>query len=213
MADEQNDKQRNVAILIFDDVEVLDFAGPFEVFNVTGKVITPAPFKVFTVGVEAFPIEARGKLSVNPHFSIEDMPPADIVLIPGGIGTRMLLQNSEVIAWLKAQYESAEWLLSVCTGALVLAKSGLLDGKQATTHHTAFDELRGLAPNCTLLKDRRYVQSGKVITSGGISAGIDMSLYVVEKLLGQEKLQLTLDEMEYTWSPEPQPTAQFFQAE
>lgn len=213
MADEQNDKQRNVAILIFDDVEVLDFAGPFEVFNVTSEVVDPAPFKVYTVGLETFPIEARGKLSVNPHYSIESMPPADILLIPGGLGTRPLLNNTELIAWVKSQSESVEWLLSVCTGALILAKAGLLDGKQATTHHTAFDELRQIAPKCNLLKERRYVEAGKIITSGGISAGIDMALYVVNKLIGGEKLQLTLNEMEYKWVADTNPTTAFFQAE
>lgn len=195
-------KQRHVAILIFDDVEVLDFTGPFEVFNVTGEVIDPAPFNVYTVAETSEPIKARGKLSINPHYSFDNCPLSDILLIPGGQGTRRLLNNADLLEWIKMQAESVEFLLSVCTGSLLLGKAGLLDGLEATTHHTAFDLLREVAPNTTIHEDRRYVDNGKIITSGGISAGIDMSLYVVANLLGEEKLQVTLDEMEYAWTPE-----------
>jgi transcriptional regulator GlxA family with amidase domain len=195
-------KQRQVAILIFDDVEVLDFAGPFEVFNVTGEVIDPAPFHVYTIAEKPDSIRTRGKLSINPHYTLDNCPAPDILLIPGGLGTRPLLNNADLIAWIKTQAGRVEYLLSVCTGSLLLGKAGLLDGLAATTHHTAFDLLRELAPNTIVHEDRRYVDNGKIITSGGISAGIDMSLYVVAHLLGEEKLQATLDEMEYTWSPE-----------
>ena len=195
-------KKRKVAIFLFDDVEVLDFAGPFEVFNVTSEVVDPAPFEVFTVSEDRKPIQARGNLLVIPSFSMQDCPRMDILIIPGGWGTRPLIDNQAVIDWLQLQAQHVEFLLSVCTGSLVLARAGLLDGLKATTHHTALDRLKREAPQTHVVNDSRFVDNGRVITSGGISAGIDMSLYVVHNLLGGERLQKTLDEMEYTWSPE-----------
>ncbi len=193
---------RNVAILIFDDVEVLDFAGPFEVFNVTGEVLEPPPFRVYTIAETAKAIQARGRLSINPHYTIHTCPPPDILLIPGGIGTRRLLHNQLILDWIKAQAGRVEYLLSVCTGALVLGQAGLLDGLGVTTHHTTFDLLRQIAPLARVHEDRRYVDNGRIITSAGISAGIDMALYVVKKLLGEAGQQAALVEMEYRWQPE-----------
>jgi len=193
---------KNVAILIFDAVEVLDFAGPCEVFHVTGEVLNSPPFQVYTVAETAGAIKARGQLSINPHYTIHTCPPPDILLIPGGIGTRRLLHNQVTLDWIKAQAGRVEYLLSVCTGALVLGQAGLLDGLAATTHHTTFDLLRQLAPTATVREDRRYVDNGRIITSAGISAGIDMALYVVQKLVGEAGQQATLAEMEYRWQPE-----------
>ncbi|MEM7344247.1 MAG: DJ-1/PfpI family protein [Chloroflexota bacterium] len=194
--------QRNVAILIFDDVEVLDFAGPFEVFNVTGEVTDPAPFNVYTIAEESRPVKARGSLSINPHYTLDTCPQPDILLIPGGAGTRPLMKNEPLLQWITAQVEKVELLLTVCTGSLLLAQAGLLDGLKATTHNTALDILRSRAPTAIICEGKRYVDNGKIITSGGISAGIDMSLYVVNNLIGPEKLQATLSEMEYDWTPE-----------
>ena len=191
--------QRNVAIFIFDDVEVLDFAGPFEVFNVTGDVVDPAPFNTYTVALTEEPIKARGNLSINPHFSIDNCPTPDIILFPGGDGRRHLMEDGRVLSWIIKHVDSVEKLLSVCTGAFYIAHSGLLNGLSATTHHGAFSEFRETFPDVTLIEDQRYVENGKIITAGGISAGIDMSLYVVEQLLGKEKLSLTLEEMEWQW--------------
>ena len=195
------DNQRNVAIFIFDDVEVLDFAGPFEVFNVTGEVIDPAPFNTYTVALTEEPIKARGKLSINPHFSIDNFPTPDIILLPGGDGRRRLMTDERVLNWVAKHVDNLEKLLSVCTGAFYIAHSGLLNGLSATTHHGAFPEFKETFPDVKLIKDKRYVENGKIITAGGISAGIDMSLYVVEQLLGKEKLALTLEEMEWQWHP------------
>ena len=194
-----SDKQRNVAIFIFDDVEVLDFAGPFEVFNVTSEVIDPAPFNTYTVALTEDPIKARGKLSINPHYSIDNCPAPDIILLPGGDGRRHLMKNERVLGWIAKHVDNLENLLSVCTGAFYIAHAGLLNGLSATTHHAAFPEFKETFPDVTLIEDRRYVENGKIITAGGISAGIDMSLYVVEQLLGNEKLALTLQEMEWQW--------------
>lgn len=198
-------KQRNVAILIFDEIEVLDFAGPFEVFNVTSEMNDSTPFNVYTVAETSAPVKTRGKLSINPNYSIYSMPKPDILIVPGGRGSRLLLKKPHVIEWLQAQHEVTEHLLSVCTGSLVLGKAGLLDGLSATTHHDAFDELRALVPDTTTIVDNRYVDNGKIMTAGGISAGIDMSLYVIRKLLGDEVLKVTLAEMEYHWTPDDTP--------
>jgi len=195
-------KQRNVAIMLFEEIEVLDFAGPFEVFNVTAELNDPAPFNVFTVAETHAPIKTRGKLSINPNYSIHSMPPADILIIPGGAGSRGLLKKPHVLEWLNQQFEQVEKLVSVCTGSLVLGKAGLLDNLPATTHHGNLDDLRRLAPTTIVIDDKRYVDTPKIITSGGISAGIDMSLYLVRELLGDEVLRKTLAEMEYPWTPE-----------
>jgi transcriptional regulator GlxA family with amidase domain len=193
---------RKVAILIFDEVEVLDFCGPFEVFGVTGTGESgERPFEVYTVAEKAGPVRARNGLSINPGYTIEDCPQADILLLPGGQGTRQQIHNERLIRWIQAQAERVELLLSVCTGALLLAKADLLKGLSATTHFRAFDELRALAPDTTLCPDERYIDNGKIVLSAGISAGIDMSLYVVGRLLGEERASATARYMQYDYWP------------
>ncbi|MBE9120112.1 DJ-1/PfpI family protein [Tychonema sp. LEGE 07199] len=193
---------KNVAILMFDDVEVLDFAGPFEVFSVTSELNSESnkdsrPFAVYTVAQHPGAINARNGLSVNPDCTISNCPTPDILIVPGGKGTRKLIDNSAVINWIKDCSQTAELVLSVCTGSLLLAKAGLLEGLAATTHHRALDLLRKLAPNTTIIENQRFVDNGKIITSGGISAGIDMSLHVVGKLLGTAQAEKTAEHMEY----------------
>ncbi|MBL9123853.1 MAG: DJ-1/PfpI family protein, partial [Planctomycetaceae bacterium] len=189
---------RNVAILLFDDVEVLDFCGPFEVFGVTGRNEPEPPFRVGTVA-EKSPIAARNGLSVNPAYSLETCPPADILLVPGGWGTRREMHNARLVEWVRQRAAAAELVLSVCTGALILGQAGLLDGLEATTHFGAIDLLRESAPHCTVTPARRFVDNGRVITSAGISAGIDMSLHVVARLLGKPIAEETARYMEYRW--------------
>lgn len=191
---------RDLAILIFDDVEVLDFCGPFEVFSVASRLVDPPAFTVFTVAEKAGPVIARNGLSVNPAFLLKDCPRPDILVVPGGQGTRREIHNAGLIEWIKHAAVQAELTLSVCTGALLLAKAGLLDGLAATTHHGAMDLLRQTAPQATIHADRRFVDNGKVICSAGISAGIDMSLHVVGRLLGTEVALKTTTQMEYAWS-------------
>jgi transcriptional regulator GlxA family with amidase domain len=190
---------RNVAILIFDDVEVLDFSGPFEVFSVTGLRQNEVPFNVYTVAEKAGPVLARNQLSINPHFTILDCPPPDILLVPGGRGTRREMHNAALIDWIKDRAQHAELVLSVCTGALLLARAGLLEGLMATTHHGALDELKAVAPNAIIRPDRRFVDNGQVILSGGISAGIDMAFHVASRLLGRDAALETATYMEYDW--------------
>src|SRR5690349_8576184 len=137
---------RNVAILIFDDVEVLDFCGPFEVFGVAGRTLSEKPFNVYTIAENVAPVIARNGLSVNPNYTLADCPKPDILLIPGGNGTRREMNNVPLLDWIKTQALQVELLLSVCTGSLLLGKAGLLDGLSATTHYRALDELREAAP-------------------------------------------------------------------
>jgi len=191
---------RNVGIFIFDEVEVLDFCGPFEVFSVAAKVAADA-FHVFTLAEKAGGISARNGLNVSPKYTFADVPAIDLLLIPGGQGTRPLMNRQQVIEWIRQRAAAAELVLSVCTGALLLAKAGLLDGLSATTHHAALDLLRSVAPNTTVRDDVRYVDNGRVITSAGVAAGIDMSFYVVAKLLGRETAETTAKYLEYPWQP------------
>lgn len=190
---------RKVAILIFDEVEVLDFCGPFEVFAVTGARSEAKPFDVFTVAENSTPVTARNGLSVNPNFSFADCPQANILVIPGGYGTRALLNNQIVLGWINEQAVNAELIMSVCTGSLLLGKAGLLDGLSATTHFNAMDELRKAAPNSQVCPDQRIVDNGRVLTSAGISAGIDLSFYIVARLLGREVAEQTAHWMEYNY--------------
>ncbi len=192
---------RNLAILLFPEVEVLDFCGPFEVFSVTNRWTEPPAFGVYTVAQKAGPVLARGGLSVNPEFTLANCPPPHILIVPGGYGTRQEMHNPAIIDWIRQTARQAELILSVCTGALLLAKAGLLDGLKATTHHGAVDLLRQTAPQTTLHEQERFVDNGRIITSAGIAAGIDASLHVVSRLLGRELADKTARQMEYPWQP------------
>lgn len=194
------DSPRHVQVLVFDGVEVLDFAGPFEVFAVTGLRTGPAPFQVETVGLSKSPVRARGGLEVRPSTSIDDATRCDVLILPGGFGTRREMYNTSLLEWIRRQVESADAVLSVCTGALLLARAGLLDGLDATTHHVAFDELSQASPSTRVLRGARFVDNGHIVTSAGISAGIDASLHVVAKLLGHAVAAETAEYMEYDWN-------------
>jgi transcriptional regulator GlxA family with amidase domain len=185
------------AILLFDDVEVLDFAGPFEVFSVTGRRTRLDAFDVFTVAERPTPVVARNGLSINPRYGFADCPHADIVVVPGGFGTRREMKRPEMLGWIAGAAADATFVLSVCTGALLLGAAGLLDGLAATTHFLAMDELRAAAPGAAVHPDSRIVDNGRVILSAGVSAGIDMSLHVVARLLGTDVARETARYMEY----------------
>lgn len=189
--------RRNVAILLFDDVEVLDFAGPFEVFAVTDELQDHGAFRVFTVAEGPGTVRAVNGLKVVPEHTLESAPPTDVLVVPGGSGTRALLQRPALIEWIRTRSRQAEITLSVCTGALVLAQAGLLDGLRVTTHHEVIDRLRALAPTATVDASRRFHDNGRILTAAGISAGIDCSLHVVARLLGREAAETTMHYMEY----------------
>ena len=194
-----------VGILIYDNVEVLDFAGPYEVFNVTRMLDKPAladpcPFEILVVSEQLRKVKTMGGMRVIPNHNFEDFPGADILIVPGGLGERHEHDNSIIHHFLKVQAKKVKTLASVCTGVFFLAKAGLLNGKSATTHFLSLDRLEESFPETKVVRDRRYVEDGSIITSAGISAGIDMSLYIVAKYLGEDIAKLTAHEMEYPFS-------------
>ena len=191
--------KRTVGILIFDDVEVLDFAGPFEVFATTrlpGEEGERA-FHVVTIAERDKVVRCRGDLLVQPHHTIDDHPRLDILLVPGGYGTRREATNERLLDWIATQDRTTELTTSVCTGAFLLAARGLLDGLPATTHWGSIERLRNTHPRVDVRDDVRYVDNGHILTSAGVSAGIDMSLHIVGRLLGEEVARETARNMEY----------------
>ncbi|MBK5279623.1 MAG: DJ-1/PfpI family protein [Bacteroidia bacterium] len=197
---------KNVAIYIFDDVEVLDFAGPFEVFSVCGRRTGDnIPFNVYTVAEKPI-VCARNNFIVTPNFLLANCPKPDIFLIPGGggyhadgtaFGSRKEMNNAVLLDWIKEHNKTAELVLSVCTGSFILAKAGLLHGLSATTHHAAIRQMQEIAPDTTILPSERWVDNGRIILSAGVSAGIDMSLYVISKILGKDVADETARYMQY----------------
>jgi transcriptional regulator GlxA family with amidase domain len=193
-----------VGILIFTDVEVLDFAGPFEVFSRTRLVPgadsrrtdDSAPFNVFTVARTHDVVRAVGGLQVLPAYAWDDAPPIDILVVPGGFGTRSLLTDDATLNWVRGQAARAAHVTSVCTGALVYAKLGLLAGRRATTHWAALDLLSSLDPTIRVERDARVVRDG-IVTSAGVSAGMDMSFHVVESLHGKAVADETAHYIEF----------------
>jgi transcriptional regulator GlxA family with amidase domain len=184
----------NTGILLFDNVEVLDFAGPFEVFTKTrlaGGLASRrsdehAPFRVFTVAKAGEPVTAVGALRVTPAFSFASAPPIDLLVVPGGFGTRALLDEAATIDWIREAASRATTVASVCTGSLLLARAGLLRGKRATTHWGVLDLLASLEPEVRIEPELRFVDEGHVISSAGVAAGIDMAFHVVEARCGRE---------------------------
>lgn len=190
---------RGVALFIFEDVEVLDFAGPFEVFSMAHSPDGQRLFHVTTFSHDDQPLSARGGLRVVPHVARAHLPQHEILIIPGGPNPAIEreMQNAAFIAWLGAQFGRVELLLSVCTGAWMLAKAGALRDLRATTHHSDYGRLRELDPSIIACEGQRWADNGKIITSAGVSAGIDMSLYVVQKLFGADIANATARRMEY----------------
>jgi len=192
-------KQRNVGILMFNEIEVLDFAGPFEVFSLTTiPQQDKKPFVVKTVSQTGNMVMARNGLKIQPDYSFENASEFDILVIPGGYGAEQIeIHNDILIEWIKSRANGVELMTSVCTGAFLLAKAGLLDEKRATTHWMDIDRLEKEFPKVIVKRDVKFVEEGAIITSGGISAGINMCFHIVEKLLGKEIAQATAKRMEY----------------
>lgn len=192
-------RQWKVGILLFDEVEVLDFAGPFEVFSVTAYSQTDLkPFIVNTISETGKLIVARNGLKVQPNYGFKNAPYNDILVIPGGPGARNReISNESVIGWIRERAAEVQLMTSVCTGALLLAKAGLLQGKRATTHWASYDRLESEFPEVKVQRNTKFVDEGRIITSGGISAGINMAFHVVRRLLGPVIAQTTAKRMEY----------------
>lgn len=192
---QQNGRTYKVALFVPSGAELLDFAGP-------GEAFTQAPgFEVYLVSLTEEPIRSQGFMSITPNFSFKNCPEPDIILIPGG-GTGRIINDPEAINWIKGHYQDGGTVLTVCTGASVAAKAGLLEGKKATTYHTAFDYVQGYCSDCELLKGVRYVDNGRIITTAGISAGIDGTLHLISRIKGQDVAEQAARNMEYDkWVP------------
>ncbi|RKG31784.1 DJ-1/PfpI family protein [Acinetobacter tianfuensis] len=187
----------NLGILLFDEVEVLDFAGPFEVFSICSGSEQQKLFNVFTVS-EQPEVTARNGLQVKSHYTLDTAPHIDILVIPGGLGAETVeMYNPRLRQWLLQRHAQAQLTFSICTGAFILAEAGLLNGLKATTHWMDIARLTQEYPQIEVLSDVKYVDEGKIITAAGISSGINASLYIVAKLHGLEIAKQTAKRMEY----------------
>lgn len=191
--------KRNVAIFLFDGVEVLDFAGPFEVFSVTSQLNNDELLNVYTVAEEARVITAVNGLKVVPDYDLTHCPRPEVLVIPGGDGSKQAMRQPAVLAWLREVIPTSEKTISICSGARLLAVLGFLDGLEATTHHEVLAQVQVLAPQAQVRGGVRFIDNGQLATAGGISAGIDLSLYVVAQLFGAETAVKTARYMEYDW--------------
>lgn len=187
-------ERKKAAILIFDGVQIIDYTGPYEVFGQAG-------FNVYTVALNTNTLRTAMGMNVTPHFSLADAPKPDVIIIPGG-GVQSTQENPEVIKWIQDNAKDAQHVLSVCNGAFILAKTGLLDGLSATTYYRFLDSLAQFSPKTKVVNDQRYVDNGKFITTAGLSSGIDGSLYVVSKMMGKARAQGVALNMEYNWQPD-----------
>jgi transcriptional regulator GlxA family with amidase domain len=199
--------RKRVGILVFPAVEVLDFCGPFEVFSVTrvneaARREEPSPFEVLLVAETAEPVKATGGLRVIPDVTIERCPALDVLVVPGGWGTRAEINNARLVGWIGERGKSVETLTSVCTGSMLLGQAGLLEGRHATTHWRSLPSMRESFPAVTVEEKLHVVEDGNVLTSAGISAGIDMALRVVARYHGDEVARATARHMEYRYVPD-----------
>lgn len=193
----------NVGILLFNQVELLDFSGPYEVFCMANAIIAKdglqnPPFSVVTIAERDGWIVTRGGLKVIPDYTLDTCPSLKTLLVPGGPGVRQEMQNQVIVDWIVNKAQECRQVASVCTGALLLGKARLLAGRQVTTHWAALDELAELCPDSIVLRGYRVVDSGEVITAAGVSAGIDLALYLTALYCGEETRQRVARQMEYT---------------
>jgi len=188
-----DDSPPTVAILLFNGVEIIDYAGPWEVFGAAG-------FQVHTVAERIEPLTLVFGQKLIADYSFENSPKADILLVPGG-GVSRAMDNPALIRWIQASAKQARHVMSVCTGAFLLGKAGLLDGQTATTVHGMIDDLLAF-PNTKVVYNRRYVDNGKIITTAGLSSGIDGALHLVSKVLGIGEAQSVALNLEYRWEPD-----------
>jgi transcriptional regulator GlxA family with amidase domain/predicted RNA-binding Zn-ribbon protein involved in translation (DUF1610 family) len=189
-----NPKPVSVVILMFDGVEIIDYSGPWEIFGAAG-------FDVHTVAVRSGPIKTAFGQKVIPDYTLENCPRADILLLPGGDIDRTA-HDAQVMQWIRNHSRDSRHVISVCNGAFFLAHAGLLDGLSSTTIRHSLDRLATIAPKTKVVRDRRYVDNGKVITTAGLSAGMDGALHLVAKIEGKETAQSIASGLEYKWNPE-----------
>ncbi len=197
-------ERKRVGIVVFEDIEVLDFCGPFEVFAVTRlnearRRAEPSPFEVLLIAEKNAPVVTSGGMQVMPHHTFAGCPRLDILVVPGGWGTRRELHNPAMLNWLRLRAPEVETLTAVCTGAMLLGAAGLLDGRRATTHWRSLDWMRESFPAVTVDYDQHVVEDGPVLTSAGIAAGIDLALKVVARYHGEAVARATARHMEYPY--------------
>ncbi len=197
-------ERKRVGIVLFKDIEVLDFCGPFEVFSVTRldeerRREEPSPFEALLVAENTEPVVTTGGMKVIPDHTFEDCPKLDILVVPGGWGTRKEIKNPTMLDWLRRRAAEVETLTSVCTGAMLLGFAGLLDGHHATTHWRSLDWMRDSFPAVAVEYGQHVVEDGRILTSAGISAGIDMALKVVGRYYGEDIARATARHMEYPY--------------
>jgi len=194
--------RKRLGLVLFDEVEVLDFCGPYEVFSATRldearRRQEPSPFEVVLVAEVDRPVVASGGMRILPEATFATCPALDLLVVPGGWGTRREMGNEALLAFLRTQAARVELLASVCTGALLLGRAGLLDGLRATTHWQSLQLMRELFPAVEVMGDASVVEAGKVFTSAGIAAGIDLALRVVGHYHGEAIARATSRHMEY----------------
>lgn len=196
--------RKRIGIVIFDHVEVLDFCAPFEVFSVTrldenSRASESSPFEVVLVAPSLNAVVCTGGMKVVPDYCFANCPELDVLIIAGGVGTRREMNNPAMLDFVAQHTGEVEILASVCTGALILGKSGLLDGLTATTHWRALALLQETCPAIQVIDDLHVVDHGKIMTSAGISAGIEMALYIVARLCNEDIARNTAQYMEYPY--------------
>jgi transcriptional regulator GlxA family with amidase domain len=190
-----------IGVALFDGAEELDWAGPWEVLAAWAEQWPDDGVRVFTLAREEGPVTCAKGLRVLPDETWETAPPLDVLVYPGGRGTRAQLGDEEVRAWLRGVADSGALMTSVCTGSLVLADAGLLDGRPATTHWGSLELLPTLGRDLEVRPDDRFVDSGDVVTAAGVSAGIDMALHLVARLHSPERAREVRRYIQY--DPEP----------
>jgi transcriptional regulator GlxA family with amidase domain len=190
----------NIGIYIYDEAEVLDFSGPFEVFTTASRVCktTTKPFEVFLISETGKEVVARAGYKVIPNFGFHNHPNIDVLIVSGGVHTQEL-EKTEVINWVTTQSKRVKLIASVCTGAFLLAKAQVIKKHKVTTHWEDIEDLKEMFPELTIVKGVRWVDEGDLVTSGGISAGIDMSLHLVSKLQSVSLAEDTAKQMEFLW--------------
>jgi transcriptional regulator GlxA family with amidase domain len=187
-----------IGIVLYPDAEELDWAGPYEVFTMAAM---GQDISVVTIAEAEGPVKCAKGLRVLPDHTFASAPSLDLVLVPGGQGSRVEMDNPVMIDWLRKAAEPCSWVTSVCTGAILLCRAGLASGCNLTTHWAYVETLRELAPDVTVHNDVRYIRDGRVVTSAGVSAGIDMSLWLVGEIYGPEQARETQRWMEYEPAP------------
>lgn len=189
----------NIAIVIYPQAEVLDFSGPYEVFATANRLAGGTFCQTFLVSEHGGIVEARGAYQVVANYSFANCPPIDCLIVVGGVHTQQM-SNPQLLAWLKAQSKEIKQLASVCTGVFLLAQAGLLAQQTVTTHWEDIAELKQLFPTLTVVEDVRWVDQGDFVSSAGISAGMDMSLFLVSKWHSLDLAEKTAKQMDFAWT-------------